>query len=261
MSLVTLESADARAVLDTTGGRLSQLTVRGHDLLVPFSNRWTLSGCYPMVPWAGRLDHGRFRFGGVDHELPITMEPHAIHGVATAVAWDQVGDGRMRVDLAEGWPLGGVAEVSYGLDESMIRCTVSVTATDRAMPAVIGFHPCFARELGGHRDRLTFDPGFMWERGDDHLPTGHMLRPPPPGPWDDCFGAVSSPPRLSWGDTVAVELRSPTDTWVAFDQLDAAICVEPQTDIPNAFNLGRGAVLAPGDSLSLTLDISWHPPA
>lgn len=252
-----LQAGDAVAVLDSNGGRLSQLTVRGHDLLVPFTDRWTLSGCYPMVPWAGRLDRGRFTFRGVDHELPITMEPHAIHGVATSVEWGELGDGRMRVDLAQGWTLGGVAETSYELTESSMRCTVSVTATDQPMPAVVGFHPCFVRELASHPDQLTFDPGFMWQRGGDYLPTGDVRQPPPPGPWDDCFGDVVAAPRLSWGDVLTVELRSPTDTWVAFDQLDAAICVEPQTDTPNAFNLSGGTILEPGETLTLPLEIAW----
>ena len=257
MSEVVLEAGDVVATLDPKGGRLSQLTVGGHDLLVAFTDRWSLSGCYPMVPWAGRLDRGRFTFGGVDHELPITMDPHAIHGVAMEAVWDVVGDGRMRIPLADGWPLGGVAETSYALTADALTCTVTVIATDHAMPAVVGFHPCFTRELAGHRDELTFEPGFMWERGDDYLPTGARLRPPPPGPWDDCFGGVDAPPRLTWGDAVSVELRSATDTWVTFDQLDAAICVEPQTDTPDAFNLSGGQVLEPGECLSLTLEIVW----
>lgn len=260
MSEVVLEAGDAVAVLDTTGGRLSQLTVHGHDLLVPFTDRWSLSGCYPMVPWAGRLDRGRFSFGGVDHQLPITMEPHAIHGVAMEVDWDLVGDGRMQVELAQGWPLGGVAETTYALTDSSITCTVSVTATDQALPAAIGFHPCFTRSLAGNADDLSFAPEFMWERGEDYLPTGAQIRPAPDGPWDDCFGGVTEAPTLTWGDAVAVELRSPTDTWVTFDQLDAAICVEPQTDTPNAFNMSGGKVLEPGASLALTLEIVWHDP-
>lgn len=260
MTEVVLEAGDAVAVLATTGGRLSQLTVGGHDVLVPFTDRWTLAGCYPMVPWAGRLDRGRFSFRGVDHELPITMDPHAIHGVATRADWESDGAGQMRVELAEGWPLGGVAETSYALTDSSLTCTVSVTATDHAMPAVVGFHPCFVRSLGGHPDELTFDPGFMWERGNDYLPTGARLRPAPDRPWDDCFGEVRAAPRLRWGDALAIELRSPTDTWVTFDQLDAAICVEPQTDTPNAFNMSGGAALEPGESLALTLEIVWHDP-
>ncbi|MEM7285291.1 MAG: aldose 1-epimerase [Actinomycetota bacterium] len=260
MSEVVLEADGVVAVLDTMGGRLSQLTVRRHDLLVPFTDRWTLSGCYPMVPWAGRLDRGRFAFEGTEYQVPITMDPHAIHGVGARVDWELVGDGRMRIDLADGWQLGGTAETSYVLDGSSITCSVAVTATDQAMPAVIGFHPCFVRDLDGHADALSFVPGFMWERAGDHLPTGVRLRPPPPGPWDDCFGGVAEAPRLTWGDVLAVELRSATDTWVAFDQLDVAICVEPQTEPPNAFNMGGGAVLQPGESLALTLEIAWETP-
>ena len=51
------------------GGRIAQLTVRGRDLLVPgrAGDHPMLWGSFPMVPWAGRLRHGRFRFAGHDH--------------------------------------------------------------------------------------------------------------------------------------------------------------------------------------------------
>lgn len=257
MTEIRLASANAEAVIDTRGGRLAQLTVRGHDLLVPFTDRWTLSGCYPMVPWAGRLDHGRFRFGDRVQTTPTPRPPHALHGVATEVAWEDRGDGTLRIDLGSAWPLGGHAEVHYVLGDSSMRCEIQVTAGTDPMPAVVGFHPCFVRQLEGQPYQLDFAPRFMWERGDDYLPTGAVLEPPPVGPWDDCFGGVHDPPRLSWGDVMAIELRSPTTTWVVCDHFDAVVCVEPQTDTPNAFNLSGGTVLGPGETLRLPLEIVW----
>jgi aldose 1-epimerase len=257
VSFLTLESGEATAVLDTLGGRLSQLTVSGHDLLVPDTGRRTLAGCYPMVPWAGRLANGRFVFEGVEVGVPITNPPHAMHGLATSLDWRVVSPTSMAVDFDGLWPPGGAATVDYELSGSSLCCTLTVRAGDRSMPAVVGFHPCFVRSLAGNPDQLTFDAGFMWMRGDDHLPTGMTQTPPPNGPWDDCFGDVIGPPRLSWGDQLELELRSETDTWVVFDELESAICVEPQSDTPNAFNMNGGAILAPHEQLTLTLEMVW----
>ncbi len=250
-----LEADGVRADLEPLGGRLASLGVRGHELLAPVRERRNQAGCYPMVPWAGRLDHGRYTFAGTEHQLPPTLGPHAIHGVATDVAWTPTGTGRMELDLGPHWPLGGRARVDYHLTERSITATLVVMATDQAMPAVLGWHPCFNREIGGHPDRLDFDAAFMWARRPDHIPTGERV-PVPPGPWDDCFGGVTRPPRISWGP-LTVTLGSPTETWVVFDERDDIICVEPQTDTPNAFNMSGGTVLQPGEELVLPLEISW----
>jgi hypothetical protein len=44
-------------------------------------------GCYPMVPWAGRIRRGRFEFGGREYQLPLNLDPHAIHGLGFAMPW------------------------------------------------------------------------------------------------------------------------------------------------------------------------------
>ena len=46
-------------------------------------------GCYPMVPWAGRVRRGRFVFADGTYQLPINMAPHAIHGTGfrAAMGW------------------------------------------------------------------------------------------------------------------------------------------------------------------------------
>ncbi len=182
MTLLTLEAEDAAAVLDTLGGRVVQLTVRGHDLLVPDTGRPTLAGCYPMVPWVGRLGDGRFVFDGQEIQVPLTNPPHAMHGLGTDEEWTVLRPGVMTLDMSALWPLGGAATVEYQLTRSSLTCIVAVQAPDGGpMPAVVGFHPCFVRRLGGNSDSLGFAGEFMWERGSDYLPTGARRLPPPPG--------------------------------------------------------------------------------
>ena len=85
---LVLASGPARlSVSPADGGRFSSLVVDGHELLVTEGYgpiRW---GCYPMVPFAGRIREGRFTFRGRAVELPRNLPPHAIHGTVFERPW------------------------------------------------------------------------------------------------------------------------------------------------------------------------------
>ena len=86
---LVLASGPARlSVSPADGGRFSSLVVDGHELLVTEGYgpiRW---GCYPMVPFAGRIRDGRFTFRGRAVELPRNLPPHAIHGKLVEELWE-----------------------------------------------------------------------------------------------------------------------------------------------------------------------------
>src|SRR5262245_23842174 len=67
------------------GGRIAQLNYEnganwlcGYDKDHAAAIAW---GSYPMVPWAGRIRRGRFRFDDREYQLPPNLGAHAIHGV------------------------------------------------------------------------------------------------------------------------------------------------------------------------------------
>ncbi len=245
-----LAAGDTEATVSPErGGRVSSLRVAGRELLVQpeeVDGDVTLWGLYPMVPWAGRVRDGRFTFEGEVRQLPVDAPPHALHGVGYRSAWDEVGPGHLRLVLD--WPLGGTAEQRFELTSEALRLTMQVTA-DQPMPIVAGWHPCFR---GG--PVLSFPAKAMWRRDGAGIPTGE-LAPVPPRPWDDAF-AVDGVPVLRWSDGPVVVLRSSCSTWVVYDEDPRAICVEPQTDAPDAFNR-RPQVLAPGEALHLELVVDW----
>jgi aldose 1-epimerase len=214
-----------------------------------------------MVPWAGRLGLGRFTFDGEVHQVPVDLPPHAIHGLGTHRRWARTGPDSLSLDLGGLWPLGGTATTGFELDADALTMTLELRAGRRSLPAVLGWHPCFRRRLDGDEAgvELRFEPAHCWPRGDDGLPTGGPA-PVPPGPWDDCFGGVTEPPVLSWPGGPIVTLNASTDTWVVFDERDHAVCVEPQTAPPDAFNRGDATVLAPGESSRLSVTVSWDRP-
>lgn len=81
---ITLTAGDAEAtVLPGNGGRIGGLRVGGTELL----RQGERYGCFPMVPWCGRIRDGRFSDGAVVHQMPLNSPPHAIHGTARDAAW------------------------------------------------------------------------------------------------------------------------------------------------------------------------------
>ena len=255
-SLLTIGSGSlVMAIAPHAGGRIAQIRHRGVDVLVGHGAdtagaiAW---GCYPMVPWAGRVRHGRFRLQGRAYELPCNFGAHAIHGVGFLLPWqvDAQASDRVTLSLAlpgdQHWPFGGIARQSIEVAANRVRLSLSVTAGARAMPACIGWHPWFRKP-----DRLGFAPASIYPRDADGLPT-LPLAPPPPGPWDDCF-VNDAPVTLHYG-AQRLRLTSNCTHWVVYDQPVHASCVEPQTGPPDAFNLAP-RTLAPGETLEAWLQL------
>ena len=125
---LVLEAGDARVVVrPRDGGRLGSVVIGGRELLVAGDPRDPISwGSYPMAPWAGRVNLGRFAFDGQTHQLPITMAPHAIHGVVYDRPWSVVGDDTIAIDLDERWPFRGRVVQRFALGEDGLEVTMTV---------------------------------------------------------------------------------------------------------------------------------------
>ena len=262
---LVLDSEDARLTIDPgAGGRFASLVVGGHELLVTEGDGPIWWGCYPMAPFAGRIRAGRFRFRGRRYDLPLRMPPNAIHGTVLDRPWQVVSATADRVelttDLGRDWPFRGRVVQTVALLPGGLEATLEVRARD-AMPVVLGWHPWFRRSVAGADVRLEFEANAMYVRGPDGLPTG-AVRPPTPRPWDDAFTDVVLPPRLTWPGVLALDLRSTAPFWVVFDERDDAICIEPQTAPPDAFNLAAAVgvdppVAAPDRPVSVAMAWRW----
>lgn len=256
MSGLELRSATARAVIDTDrGGRLASLEIDGKEILVSVGDDPLQWGCYPMVPFAGRIRAGEFDFDGVHHRLPPNLGRHAIHGYGFVSPWRKVTSDTIEWEFTDPWPFRGRARQSFALGPSSLRMQMTVDADDR-QPITIGWHPWFLRMVGLDEVELTFGADAMYELVDE-IPTGELV-PPGPGPWDNCFTRLTQGPRLRWGE-LAVDLRSSADHWVVYDQPAHALCVEPQSGPPNEVNSGP-RVLEAGASARLDFTIDWSSP-
>lgn len=236
-------------VIEPRGGRIAQLTINDVDLLVgadPALDEMAW-GCYPMVPWAGRIRRGRFAFEGITYQLPINMSPHAIHGVGFTSTWtpgattDTSAELTLDLPVDERWPFGGVATQRFDVTPGALHLELSVTAGKVAMPVSFGWHPWFRKPSA-----VDFRPDAMYRRDSDYIAVDELIDVPP-GPWDDCF--VNDRVVRATIDGVNLELSSDCTDWVVYDEPLHATCIEAQTGPPDAFNI-RPRVLQPGESHS-----------
>lgn len=254
--MITLHHAEFRCEVDENhGARLTSVEFSGRELLLPREPDGDplRGGCYPMVPWAGRLRASRVTMG--DHAYDVTgvgrHGPHALHGTVADRAWSVVTveptQVVCRVDLGERWPCDGVVEHHITVDARGVTCTLTLTAGDTAFPAQVGWHPWFtapwSRDVGFH----THFPR------DAHVVPLGTQEPWPPGPlgsqpYDDCFHGPRWTPRLAHPDGTVIEVSSDCEHWVIYDEPGTAVCLEPQSGPPDGATT-EVVVLAPGASL------------
>ena len=221
----------------TEGGRIAQVWFDDRPLLVDLRNGidsffgW---GCYPMVPWAGRLADGRFGFRGDAVAFEPNNDAHALHGLGLLHSWIIVAESRsslvVRLDLEHvGWPFGGWCEQRISLGPSSLHLEMSIETLNREFPAQIGWHPWFAPP-----ESLDVEFSVMYPRDVRGL-TSALGVPPREEPWDDCFAKPLHDPRLVVNGTM-ITLSSTCNYWVVYTLDPNGVCIEPQSGIPNAFN-------------------------
>lgn len=248
------------------GGRLTSLRVQGHELLVAPTADPLLSGCYPMVPFAGRVRDGRFEWGGDVHQLRRNHASHAMHGTGFDRAWlvEQSGPDHLhlRVDLQPHWPFAGWANQHISLTADRLDLRLEVHTDGPSFPATAGWHPWFRRSLATGGDLVVaMDATGWYPRDDQGLPLGPVAPPPPAGPWDDCFTGLTWPATLTWPGALVVSITSTGDHLVLYDHPAHAICVEPQTGPPDALNHpGWPQIVHPTQPLITQMSLAWSPP-
>jgi aldose 1-epimerase len=247
-------------VLPENGCRIGSLTVDGVELLRQGSHY----GAFPMVPWCGRTENGRFRNGDTVHQMPLDAGPHAIHGTGRHAAWQSAPGATdtaagFYYDLAEPWPYPGRVTQLFELGENAVTLTLGVETYGDSFPAQAGWHPWFLRNLGqgGQDAEPSFTPGWQEERGENHLPTGRRIDPKP-RPWDDCFGMPDGVDvTLTWPGELRLRVTSPAEWVVLYDEQPEAFCVEPQSGPPNGLN-SLPHLVTPIEPLEISTTWTWE---
>ncbi len=256
---VILKNENLRLLIDPQdGARIVSLSAFGFDVLRPWhpERRAFQYGCFPMVPWVGRLGNATLKMGNKHYALPANKPPHALHGMACYSLWEVVKQTNktvvLRSQLSNPWPWQGDVRQVITLDGDTVLLRLEIHSAKESFPASAGWHPWFNKKLDAKRDGpelcVEFTADWQEEAGDDELPTGKKISPQP-GPWDDCFGFTHGiHATLNWPGKLSMEMTSPAPSLVVFDKQPDATCVNPLSQAPDAINRDPQFV-SPGEPL------------
>ncbi|MDE2183490.1 MAG: aldose 1-epimerase [Alphaproteobacteria bacterium] len=264
------------------GGAIARFAVDGTHVLRPAQPGVTdvrEMSCFPLVPYANRIENAVLHFGGRTYDIPRNFgsHPHSLHGHGWRLPWRVESLSRDQVILGydhgpDEWPWGYSAEEEYALDEGGLRVRLTLRSRDaRPMPTSLGFHPYFPRTAS---TRVTSAVKGMWKTDATQIPTEYVAGTPPldlmagalvdKAPFvDNTFDGWRGPARIEQPDS-GLELSleaSPACTFFhMFIPFGATFfCAEPVSAMPNAFNRPEAAAitgartLAPGGTFSIEM--------
>ncbi len=268
---------------DEGGAITAYETDLGHERL-PWLHAATrdFPASFPLVPFASRIFHGRFEFGGHTVALPGNNppEPHAIHGHGWQKAWDVTEFSSDMACLrylheADAWPWVYEAVQKFEVSGFSLRLSLSVrNLSSTPMPLGLGIHPFFVRtRFCRVRARCTH----MWETDDEVM----SLKKIPSSPdipiaqgvepatrvLDNVFAGWDGHMRIDWpewGVGLDVKASQPLTHLAIYSPPGMSFfCAEPVSNTADAFNVmsrgeeGHGAViLASGETLSAGIEFS-----
>lgn len=277
--MVTLAAAGWQAILlPALGGAVATLRHRGIDILRP-----TLPGAtdpletasFALVPYANRIAHGRFAFGGRKVSLPRNFgdHPHPLHGVGWKARWtiEDVRESTATLRLAHRpdiyWPWAFVADQRFTLGNDGFEIRLTLENSDGApMPAGLGFHPYFTAAAD---TRFRADVAGAWLADADQLPTQRVAADHF-GDWstgdgiarpdlvDHCHDGWSGFALIDHGER-GVRLSATGCDWLHLYMPpgERFFCAEPVSHLPDAVNRAHAglAVLGPGETMTATMRI------
>ena len=266
------------AVVTEVGAHLRSFQVDGREWLWSFraDAAPVASQSKQLLPWPNRIRDGRYTFGGVDYQLPISEVPRhtALHGLNDGFAWqlithtDKLVVQRHTFHPETGWPGTLTATISHSVDDDGLLVRIHVTNDGGApLPYGYGVHPYFAFDTV---DDVTLELPFNAELRVDEdrllpiavVPTtrGKDFRTPRPIGATSLDTAFTEPTTPEW-TTRVVSASHTVEVWAdrslpwvqVYTSPDrGALAVEPMTCGPDAFNEGPThdalIVLAPGES-------------
>ncbi|WOF72566.1 aldose 1-epimerase [Parvibaculaceae bacterium PLY_AMNH_Bact1] len=165
------------------GGGVISFQAFGEPVLksapVPMSGP-TDPAAFVLLPYCNRIADGHAEFEGEALQLMSTLsgEPHALHGEGWISKWEVKTRSETSAELfyvhkpTNGtWPWAFEATQYYELSANRLVHRLKIqNISERQMPAGLGFHPYFPREVG---DGFAAHVEGKWNVQDDLLPTLH----------------------------------------------------------------------------------------
>ncbi|NLM97392.1 MAG: aldose 1-epimerase [Halanaerobiaceae bacterium] len=237
---------------------------------------------YNLFPYSNRIENARLKFKGREYQLEVNFDDgHAIHGEAWLKPWKVVEAEEDRLllefnskDFADiSWPFPFQARIEYAVkDKDFIVKTFIKNESNELMPAGMGIHPYFMRDLknDGENPVLKMETMGVYP-GETQIPAGRWVEAPEkwnftPGRElpvefvDHCFRVGEGPIEISW-EKSNVKLTMERDAVFKHIVLYCPVgerffALEPVTNCNNGFNMAEEGIedtgtieLEPGEEI------------
>ncbi|PPE79231.1 aldose epimerase [Kaistia algarum] len=287
--MIELRAGDLQlGLVPEIGGSIAYLRWRGIDLMRPLTAEAEAAGdvlgvaSFPMIPYANRIDGNRFVFEGREYRVESNNHPERfnVHGSGWKSAWTVLDhtENSARLTLDHGStndPYDYRASQIFRLSPEGLELETAIENTGtRAMPFGFGHHPWFIRD---DDVTLTFRARDFWLEAPDGVAGDRISLPPEldfsrgaplPGSWrNNNYGGWDGVAELRWpsrGAGLRIEADPVFGNLMLYaDPKKNFFCLEPQTNVPCAFNkaeageTGLGTiVLATGDRAGGTIRLT-----
>jgi len=264
---LVLRHEDTQLTVDAArGGAIREFNWRDRAILrrTPLSagtDPFALA-CFPMVPYANRIAHGRFNFGARAVHLIRNWgaDPHPLHGQGWRSPWQVVANTASGASLmfeggADEWPWHYLAEQHLQLSQDALSIRLSiVNLAHSPMPVMLGLHPYFCDPNQAHLQART--PS-VWLTDNASLPTEEVATPLDWSfdrarlisavPFDHCFTHWNGAAVICWPD-LKVEIRATNCRFLHIYAPSGRdfFCVEPLSAAAGALNRNEATVVQPG---------------
>lgn len=229
------------------------------------------AACHPLLPYAGRLGHGHFRFKGRDRGVRPNVEgqPHAMHGVGWMKRWTieshtaQDAVLRLAHEPDADWPYRFEAIGHFNLTADALGLQLVFTNSgEEPQPVGLGWWLRFPKRA---RSRLHAEVAERWDADASGLPMRRHSQPGIDGDlahleFDHAFEGWTGPARIR-DERFSLQLRSATRYLMlrcSPQQQDFSIA--PCSQLPNAVNMADPVahgitIVQPGERIEMTVSL------
>jgi aldose 1-epimerase len=263
-----LRHENTQLILDAArGGAILEFSWRDRPIFRPTprgagADPFALA-CFPMVPYANRIAHGRFNFGARAVHLRGNWgeHPHPLHGQGWRSPW-QVSAATTSSALlvfeggADEWPWHYLAEQHLQVKDSVLSIRLSIENLAKSpMPVMLGLHPYFCNP---HQARLHAKTPRVWLTVDTPLDWSFdRTRAISAVPLDHCFTHWNGAAVIRWPD-LTVDIRATHCSYlhVYAPSGEDFFCVEPLSAAVGALQRNEAAVVQPGERFAIQVSFA-----
>lgn len=268
---------DTHLTLDAArGGGILEFSWRGRAIFRPTprgagTDPFALA-CFPMVPYANRVAHGRFNFGAREVQLKKNCgrDPHPLHGQGWRSPWQVVAVTPSKAWLAfeggaDDWPWHYLAEQHLQVSRGALSIRLSIeNLAKSSMPVMLGLHPYFCNP---DQARLQASTPRVWLTDHLSLPTEevdtpaewsfHRARVLSTVPLDHCFTDWNGAAVIRWPN-LTVDIRATNCRYLHVYAPSGGdfFCVEPLSAAVGALSRNEASVVQPGERFAIRVSFA-----